>query len=67
MSTTNPHLIWSPEELAGRAGEPNLRIVDMRTPEEFATGHVPGAVSFDIFGITFPLLSSCLIISVLNC
>jgi thiosulfate/3-mercaptopyruvate sulfurtransferase len=52
MSYTNPQLIWSAEQLHGRIGEPNLVILDLRSPEDFANGHIPGARSFDIFGMS---------------
>ena len=48
----NPHLLWSIDELRDRTDEPNLVILDLRPPEDFANGHLPGARSFDIFGIS---------------
>jgi thiosulfate/3-mercaptopyruvate sulfurtransferase len=52
MSYKNPHLIWSASELGQRLDEPDLVVLDARTAEEFAAGHVPGARSLDIFGIS---------------
>ncbi len=40
----NPQLLIETEELAKLVDEPALRIVDLRTPEEYAEGHIPGAV-----------------------
>jgi thiosulfate/3-mercaptopyruvate sulfurtransferase len=40
----NPQLLIETEELAKRLGEAGLRLVDVRTPEEYAGGHIPGAV-----------------------
>lgn len=40
----NPQLLIETEELAKRLDEPALRIVDLRTPEEYAEAHIPGAV-----------------------
>lgn len=40
----NPQLLIETEELAKRLGEAGLRLVDLRTPEEYAGGHIPGAV-----------------------
>lgn len=35
-----------PEELVDRLGsETRLQLIDVRTPEEFAAGHIPGAVN----------------------
>ena len=36
-----------------RAALPNAVLVDVRTPAEFATGHVPGAVNIDVKNSTF--------------
>ena len=32
---------------------PNIIIVDVRTPEEYQKGHIPGAIITDIGGILF--------------
>jgi thiosulfate/3-mercaptopyruvate sulfurtransferase len=52
MNYTNPNLLWSVEELNSRLADPKLVLVDMRQPEVYANGHIPGARSFDIFGIS---------------
>ena len=52
MNYTNPQLLWSVEELHQRLSDPNLVLMDMRPPEAFASRHIPGARSFDIFGIS---------------
>ena len=52
MPYANPHLIWSADELNSRIDEPDLVIVDLRSPEDYANGHIPHARSFDIFGIS---------------
>ncbi len=52
MNYTNPHLLWSVDELKSRLQDPKLVLMDMRPPEAFANGHIPGARSFDIFGIS---------------
>src|SRR5262245_35816894 len=52
MSYVNPQLLWSVEELRDRLNDPKLVLMDMRPPEAFAIGHIPGARSFDIFGIS---------------
>ncbi|MGH7411161.1 MAG: sulfurtransferase [Candidatus Methylomirabilis sp.] len=40
----NPQLLIETAELARRLGEEGLRIVDVRTEKEYASGHIPGAV-----------------------
>src|SRR5262245_3705445 len=52
MNYTNPHLLWSAQELNSRLSDAKLVIMDMRPPEAYANGHIPGARSFDIFGIS---------------
>ncbi len=52
MDYHNAHLIWSAEELQNRQDDPDLIILDLRPPEDFANGHIPGARSLDIFGIS---------------
>ena len=49
---TNPDLLWTPEQLQGRLGDPNLAIVDVRAAATYAQGWIPGAVHFDLFGIS---------------
>src|SRR5262249_28957982 len=52
MTYANPQLLWSVDELKNRLSDPQLVIMDMRPPEAYANGHIPGARSFDIFGIS---------------
>src|SRR5262245_5217231 len=52
MNYTNPHLLWSAQELNSRLSDAKLVIMDMRPPEAYANGHIPGARSFDIFGVS---------------
>ncbi len=40
----NPQLLIETDALAKRLGEAGLRLVDIRTSEEYASGHIPGAV-----------------------
>ncbi|MGH7428023.1 MAG: sulfurtransferase [Candidatus Methylomirabilaceae bacterium] len=42
---TNPQLLIETEELGRRLGETGLRIVDTRSKEEYAKGHIPGALN----------------------
>ena len=49
---TNPDLLWTPEQLHGRLGDPNLAIIDVRAAATYAQGWIPGAVHFDLFGIS---------------
>jgi thiosulfate/3-mercaptopyruvate sulfurtransferase len=52
MTYANPHLLWSVDELKSRLSDPRLVVMDMRPPEAYANAHIPGARSFDIFGIS---------------
>jgi thiosulfate/3-mercaptopyruvate sulfurtransferase len=52
MTYGNPQLLWSVDELNQRISDPRLVIMDMRPPEDYSNGHIPGARSFDIFGIS---------------
>src|SRR4030095_11127547 len=45
-------LLTTPDQLKQKSGNPNLCPIDTRTAEEFAEGHIPGAVHFDLFGIS---------------
>jgi thiosulfate/3-mercaptopyruvate sulfurtransferase len=52
MAYVNPHLLWSVDELKSRLSDPQVVLLDMRPPEAYANAHIPGARSFDIFGIS---------------
>jgi thiosulfate/3-mercaptopyruvate sulfurtransferase len=52
MNYVNPHLLWSVDELKSRLNDPRLVTMDMRPPEAYSNGHIPGSRSFDIFGIS---------------
>jgi thiosulfate/3-mercaptopyruvate sulfurtransferase len=52
VTYANPHLLWSVDELKSRLADPKLVVMDMRPPEAYANAHIPGARSFDIFGIS---------------
>jgi thiosulfate/3-mercaptopyruvate sulfurtransferase len=45
-------LLTTPEQLKRKIGDSNLCLIDTRTAEEFAEGHISGAVHFDLFGIS---------------
>ena len=40
-------------DFIAKIGEPGVVIVDVRTPEEFAAGHLQGAVNLDVSAATF--------------
>jgi thiosulfate/3-mercaptopyruvate sulfurtransferase len=49
----NPQLLISPRELSERlAGEKPPLVLDLRPPDEYAVGHVPGAVHLDLWGMS---------------
>jgi thiosulfate/3-mercaptopyruvate sulfurtransferase len=52
MDYANPQLLWSVDELKARLNDPQLVLMDMRPPEAYANNHIPGARSFDLFGIS---------------
>ncbi len=52
MPYANPHLLWPVDELKSRLSDPKLVLLDMRPPEAYSNGHIPGSRSFDIFGIS---------------
>jgi thiosulfate/3-mercaptopyruvate sulfurtransferase len=50
---TNPHLLIDPEALAARLGASTPPVlIDTRPAEQFAAGHIAGAVHFDLFGLS---------------
>jgi thiosulfate/3-mercaptopyruvate sulfurtransferase len=54
-SFANPHLLVTPQELAGMiegAGAKPPLILDLRPPEAYTTGHIPGAIHLDLWGVS---------------
>jgi thiosulfate/3-mercaptopyruvate sulfurtransferase len=47
----NPQLLITPQELSGMLGGRQL-ILDLRPPEAYAAGHIPGAVHLDLWGVS---------------
>ncbi|HEX4998700.1 MAG TPA: sulfurtransferase [Terriglobia bacterium] len=52
MNYTNPELLWSVDRLKNSLDDPRLVLMDMRPPEAYSNNHIPGARSFDLFGIS---------------
>ena len=52
MNYANPELLWTVETLGRNLRDPQLVLMDLRPPEAYSNGHIPGARSFDIFGIS---------------
>ena len=51
----NPHLVLSPRELTpmlGGAGATPPLLLDLRPPEAYAAGHIPGAIHLDLWGVS---------------
>ena len=51
----NPHLLVSARELAGIVSGPESArplILDLRPPDAYTQGHVPGAVHLDLWGVS---------------
>lgn len=49
---TREKLLTTPAELRKQLGSPGLCLVDVRPAEQFAQGHIAGAVHFDLFGLS---------------
>ncbi len=49
---THAELLTTPDELSKKLGRPNLCLIDTRPAEHFAQGHIPGAIHFDLFGLS---------------
>src|SRR5918994_2304524 len=49
---TRETLLISAEALKEQLGSDNLCLIDVRAAEDFAQGHIPGAVHFDLFGLS---------------
>jgi thiosulfate/3-mercaptopyruvate sulfurtransferase len=50
----HPELLAETGWLADRLGDPNLRVVDVRSKNDYEQGHIPGAVHLDGFGNNIP-------------
>lgn len=49
----NAHLLTTPAALSDAlAGPARPLVIDLRPPEDFATGHIPGAVHLDLWGVS---------------
>ena len=52
----NPDLVISPAELAASLepdrGAPSVLLLDLRPPEAYTSGHIPGAVHLDLWGVS---------------
>lgn len=44
-------LAWDDAALAARLGTPGLKVLDVRMGEDYAMGHVPGAIHFSVYGV----------------
>jgi thiosulfate/3-mercaptopyruvate sulfurtransferase len=49
----NPQLLTTPADLArALEGDAKPLVIDIRPPEDYATGHIPGAVHLDLWGLS---------------
>ena len=46
-----PELVWDAAELESRLGNPGLKLIDVRVGEDYAMGHIPGALHFSVYGV----------------
>jgi len=52
---TNPQLLVTPQELAdteGRASGALPLVIDLRPPDQYTEGHIPGAIHLDLWGVS---------------
>ena len=49
---TRERLLTTPSELQQKLNSPHLCLIDVRPAEQFAQEHIPGAVHFDLFGLS---------------
>jgi thiosulfate/3-mercaptopyruvate sulfurtransferase len=49
---TRERLLTTPSELQKKLDSPDLCLIDVRPAEQFAQEHIPGAVHFDLFGLS---------------
>jgi thiosulfate/3-mercaptopyruvate sulfurtransferase len=49
---TREKLLTTPSELQKKLNSPDLCLIDVRPAEQFARGHIAGAVHFDLFGLS---------------
>jgi thiosulfate/3-mercaptopyruvate sulfurtransferase len=45
VANPDPSLLATKADVEQALGDPNIAIVDARTPEEYAAGHIPGAIN----------------------
>jgi thiosulfate/3-mercaptopyruvate sulfurtransferase len=49
---TRGKLLTTPDELRAKLASANVCVIDTRPAEQFVQGHIPGAVHFDLFGLS---------------
>ena len=49
---TREKLLTTASELQKKLNSPDLCLIDVRPAEQFARGHIPGTVHFDLFGLS---------------
>lgn len=50
---TDGVVVLNPEKFEQKMQKDNVQLVDVRTPEEFASGHLPNAINININGADF--------------
>jgi thiosulfate/3-mercaptopyruvate sulfurtransferase len=48
VSPQTEHLVISPDWLADQLNQPSVKVVDVRLPEAYADGHIPGAINLPL-------------------
>ena len=55
MSQGNPQLLVTPEDLSAMIAGGGARrplLLDLRPPDAYAAGHIPGAIHLDLWGVS---------------
>ena len=50
-ATAVPDLVWDAAVLESRLANPGLKVIDVRVGEDYAMGHIAGALHFSVYGV----------------
>ena len=46
-----PDPVWDAAVLESRLADPGLKVIDVRVGEDYAMGHITGALHFSVYGL----------------